>query len=312
MKNILIQALRGETAVPAFNFYNLESFRAISAAAAETRRPVIFAASESAIKYMGGDFLRFVAQCLNSPSRGGGRSGAAPAGCILHLDHGHTFEACKNAISLGFHSVMIDGSDLPFAENVRLTRRVVQYAHKHGVAVEAELGMLSGTEDYYVSPISERSGRKAAEVGLYTDPAQAKKFVELTGCDSLAIAIGTSHGAYKMKPGEKLRFDILAKIRALLPKTPLVLHGASQIPQKYAQSLGLKKAEGIPAAQIRHAVRLGINKVNVDSDARLAWSATMKSAFARRSDNFDPRHYLALATAEMTELYKKEISIISG
>jgi fructose-bisphosphate aldolase class II len=271
-------------AVPAFNFYNLESFRAIEAAAAATRRPVICAASESAIKYMGDNFLQFI--IYNSQ-------------CTIHLDHGHTFEACKHAIALGFHSVMIDGSALPFDENAALTRRVVRYAHERGVAVEAELGVLCGRED----------GAGADECA-FTNPAQAKKFVELTGCDWLAIAIGTSHGAYK--GSGKLRFDILAEIRQMLPKTPLVLHGASQIPQKYAKIIGLKNAAGISPAAIRRAVALGINKVNVDSDARMAWTATMKKMFAGSLAEIDPRYFLSAAQKEMIELYKKEIELISG
>jgi fructose-bisphosphate aldolase class II len=283
MKNPLIQALRQKSAVPAFNFYNLESFRAIQAAAADTGRPVIFAASESAIKYMGGDFLRF----------------AAGGGAWLHLDHGRSFDACRRAIGLGFPSVMIDGSALPFGENAALTRRVVRYARERNVFVEAELGVLCGRED-------EVGAKKCS----FTDPLQAKKFVDLTGCDSLAIAIGTSHGAYK---GDgRLRFDILAQTRKLLPKTPLVLHGASQIPQKYARILDLQGAEGIRAPEIRRAVKLGINKVNVDSDARLAWAAAIKKMFDNFNGDFDPRHFLAAAGREMTDLYKKEILLISG
>jgi fructose-bisphosphate aldolase class II len=283
MKNPILEAFRRHSAVPAFNFYNLESFCAIARAAAETRAQVVFAASESAIAYMGGDFLKAF---------------AAPRGW-LHLDHGRSFDACRRAVALGFRSVMIDGSALPFAENVRLTRRVVGYARPRGVFVEAELGALCGRED-------DVSLKKCA----FTDPEQAKRFVGLTGCDSLAVAIGTSHGAYK---GDgKLGFDILAEIRRLLPKMPLVLHGASQIPSKYARILGLQGAEGIPPPQIRRAVACGINKVNVDSDARLAWTAVMKTMMAKSGGDFDPRHFLSAATREITELYKKEIKLISG
>jgi len=300
MKNMLPQALKNGRAVPAFNFYNLESLKAIQAAAKELRAPVIFAASESAVKYMGDDFLRWAAQ--NN---------------FVHLDHGLSFESCKHAIALGFKSVMIDGSALPFAENVKLTRRVVEYAHKHGVLVEAELGTLCGTED-------DIKNKRCA----FTDPAEAKKFVELTGCDSLAIAIGTSHGAFKRswssrgmgpltltegsRSSTTLHFDILKEIRALLPRTPLVLHGASRIPEKYTKALGLKHAGGIPAAEIKRAIKGGIAKVNIDSDARLAWTATMKQMLGKLNDNFDPRHYLAAASNEMTELYKKEIKLIYG
>ncbi|MDR3208431.1 MAG: class II fructose-bisphosphate aldolase family protein [Rickettsiales bacterium] len=287
MKNLLNQVLRRNSAVPAFNFYNLESFHAISAAARETGRPVIFAASESAIRYMGDAFLRDFAV----------KNG------YVHLDHGRSFEAVKRAVALGFQSVMFDGSMLPFDENVRLTRRAADYARRRGVWIEAELGVLCGTED----------GVRAPHCG-FTDPAQAKKFVELTGCDSLALAIGTSHGAHK--GNGRLRFDILAEVRRLLPKTPLVLHGASQIPKKYARVLGLKDASGIPAAEIKKAVALGINKVNVDSDARLAWMATVRRMF---SDQFavpaagiDPRRILSAATDEMTKLYVGEIRLICG
>jgi len=287
IKNPLLAALKGKTAIPAFNFYNLESLRAIISAADAARRPVILAATESAMAYMGDDFLSWVAARICGASR------------ILHLDHGRSFESCKRAITLGFQSVMIDGAALPWNENVRLTRRVVEYAHKHGVLVEAELGAIGGAKD----GVDGKGGE-------FTDPAKAKKFVESTGCDWLAVAIGTTHGAYK--GSGKLRMDILEKIHEAVPKTPLVLHGASQIPPKYARALGLAKAAGIPAAEIRRATKLGVAKVNIDSDARLAWTATMKQAFAQGSENFDPRHYLALASSEMIRLYKEEIKIICG
>ena len=301
MKGVLDKALRRGAAVPAFNFYNLESLRAIVDAARAARAPVILAASEGAIKYMGADFVRWAA-----------------AQYPLHLDHGRSFEACKNAISLGFQSVMIDGSRLPFAENVKLTRRVVQYAHKRGVWVEAELGAIGGVEDgagaakpraYNLDPAVKPRDDKGI-----TDPEQAKMFVKSTGCDSLAVAIGTAHGAYKRDSGFGIRdsgFDILKEIRRLLPHVPLVLHGASQIPQKYVKILGLSDASGTSGADIRRAVKLGINKVNVDSDGRLAWTAAMKQMFAKKSDGFDPRKYLAAASAEMVELYKKEIKLIN-
>ena len=291
IKNPLPAALKDKTAIPAFNFYNLESLRAIVSAADAAQRPVILAATESAMAYMKGDFLSWVAEHTCGAAQRGMR--------ILHLDHGRSFESCKRAISLGFQSVMIDGAALPFEQNVRLTRRVVEYAHKHGVLVEAELGAIGGAKE----GVDGKGGE-------FTDPAEAKKFVELTGCDWLAVAVGTSHGAYK--GSGKLRMDILEKIHAAVPKTPLVLHGASQIPPKYARALGLKNASGIPASEIRRAIRLGVAKVNVDSDARLAWTATMKQALARQSDNFDPRHYLALASSEMAQLYKEEIKLICG
>ncbi|MDR1027436.1 MAG: class II fructose-bisphosphate aldolase [Rickettsiales bacterium] len=311
--------LRLGRAIPAFNFYNLESLKAILTAA--DGRPVICAASESAIKYMGDDFLRDF---------------AAPR-CWLHLDHGRSIDAVKHAIKLGFSSVMIDGSALPFSENVKLTRAAVALAHKHNIPVEAELGTLSGFEEG-VSGIREQ-GSRTEKNGIipernspslakgwpprsggrgsgnnFTNPAQALQFVNATACDSLAIAIGTSHGAYK---GDgHLRFDILTAIRKLLPKTPLVLHGASTIPQKYARILGLKGAEGIAPAEIRRAVKLGINKVNIDSDARLAWTAGLQSFISKDQKAgqpiFDPRAILAAATAEVIKLYKEDIKIICG
>jgi len=272
--------LRCRKSVPAFNFYNLESLRAIAAASRESGVGVIFAVSEGALKYMGDDFAEWVAKKYP-----------------LHLDHGGSFDACKHAISLGFQSVMIDGSRLSFSENVRVSRRVVEYAHRRGVWVEAELGAIGGVEDGV--------NGKGGEV---TDPVEAKKFVEAAGCDSLAVAVGTTHGAHKGVG--KIRVDVLEKIRAAIPKTPLVLHGASQIPQKYAKALGLKNAAGIPAAEIRRAVAAGINKVNVDSDGRLAWCSAMKKAFEKKSDDFDPRHYLRGAFDEMVRLYREEIKVI--
>jgi len=278
MKQKIFQVLG---AVPAFNFYNLESLRAIERAA--NGKPVIYAVSESAMDYMGDEFLRWAAKTH-----------------YLHLDHGHSLESVRRAIRLGFRSVMIDGSALPFAENLKLTRRVVWFAHWRRVFVEAELGALCGFED------ENTTGGKCE----FTMPKQAKAFVRRTHCDSLAIAIGTSHGAYK--GNGKLRFDILAEIHKLLPKIPLVLHGASQIPAEYAKILGLKQTSGIAAAQIRKAIKLGIKKVNVDSDARLAWTATMKKQLAGKTTNFDPRCFLSAAADEMIKLYKTEIKLISG
>ncbi|MDR2770309.1 MAG: ketose-bisphosphate aldolase [Rickettsiales bacterium] len=283
MKNILKTALEQRTAIPAFNIYNLEGLQAVLAACAATGKIAILAMSGAALNYADNDFASF-----------------ATTQGWMHLDHGKTPEICKHAISLGFKSVMIDGSSLPFEENAALTKQVVETAHKSGVFVEAELGTLCGIED----DISNAAC-------TYTDPQQAEKFVKMTGCDSLAIAIGTSHGAFKMKPGDTLRFDILEETRQRLPETPLVLHGASQIPQQYAEIMGLENADGIPAEQIARAVKLGINKVNVDSDARLAWCAAMKAEFSKNLKNFDPRHYLTLAREEMKKQYIAELSSIS-
>ncbi|MDR1826443.1 MAG: class II fructose-bisphosphate aldolase family protein [Rickettsiales bacterium] len=281
MKHVLDKAVCLGVTTPAFNFYNLESLSAIQRAVDETGARVIFAVSESAFQYMGDEFLRWA--CARN---------------YLHLDHGKSFDICKRAIALGFKSVMIDGSHLSFDENVKLSRRVAAFAHARGVWVEAELGSIGGVED-----------NVSGDVGL-TNPLDAARFVKSVGCDSLAIAIGTSHGAHK--GGGPLRFDILREVRKLLPDVPLVLHGASQIPEKYAKVVGLKKSGGTAAADIKKAVKFGINKVNIDSDARLAWTAAVKIEFAKKTGNFDPRHYLGAATEELVRLYKEEIKLIAG
>jgi len=290
-EKMLKSALLGGYAVPAFNFFNMEGLQAIMAAVTETRSPVIISVSESAIKYIGAELLM-------------GMVGAIPKTkqVALHLDHGYTYESCKAAINLGFSSVMIDGSALPFDENVALTRRVAAYAHNRGVSVEAELGALAGIEDDVHS-----------DKTIYTNPDDVVKFVKKTGCDSLAVAIGTSHGAYKRhSESEELRFDILKKIAKLLPDFPLVLHGASAIPQEFIADINanggkIKGAMGIPAEQIRKAVKLNICKVNVDSDARLAWMAAVRTELSEAPSNFDPRKPLAAAREKMTQLYINEI-----
>ena len=284
------QILQVGAAMPAFNFFNLETVQAITDAVRETGQPVLLAASTSAIKYMGDDFARFVA------------AGSIP----VHLDHGASMDDIRCAIDLGFSSVMIDGSHLSFNENVVLTREVVEYSHGHGVVVEGELGTIGGIEDDV-----------SRDTILYTRPDDAVKFVAETGVDSLAIAIGTSHGAFKTQiiraPGDPiLKFDILRAIRTALPDTPLVLHGASTIPEKYTQVLDMSTAGGIPEAEIKEAVKLGINKINVDSDARLAFMSTMKTEMAAHPDKFDPRYFLGSARREMSEYYKYSINLICG
>jgi len=293
------QILEVGRAMPAFNFYNLESWQAITAAARETGKPVLLAASTSAIKYMGGAFATFVA-------KGGVRSEELGVALPVHLDHGASMYDIKMAVGLGFQSVMIDGSHLSLDENIALTREVVEYAHSHGVVVEGELGTIGGVED-----------DKSSDSIIYTQPEDAVRFVSETGVDSLAIAIGTSHGAFKTAvkraPGEPiLRFEILKAIRAALPNTPLVLHGASTIPEKYTRVLGMDSAGGIPEDEIREAVRLGINKINVDSDARLAFMATFKTALADNPDKFDPRFFLSCARGEMESYYRHSINLICG
>ncbi len=289
-------ALRRKFAVPAFNFYNLETLKAILGAAHDTHSPVILAVSESAMKYMGPDLMMgmIAGSCI------------APRDNIaLHLDHGSSFQSCKDAIDMGFSSVMIDASHLTLGENIKLTKQVVAYAKKFDVSVEAELGILAGIED-----------EKSALKNIYTNPDDVVKFIADTSVDSLAIAIGTSHGAYKRKSdNEKLRFDILATIAKRLPKFPLVLHGASSIPQNLVKKINkyggkISGARGIPTAQLKRAVSMNICKINVDSDARLAFTAAVREYLARNPGNFDPRKYLTSAMDEMKKLYINEIQNI--
>lgn len=277
--DMFADAIARKYAVPAFNFYNLETLTAIIAAARDTHSPVILAVSESAIKYMGADMLMgMIAGLKLSPDDG----------VALHLDHGSSFDTCAAAVDMGFSSVMIDASKLPFAQNMELSHRVAEYAHAHGVVTEAELGQLSGIED-------ENTHNT---VSSYTDPEMAVKFVAATGIDSLAVAVGTSHGAYKRKSDtEELRFDILAEIAKKLPEFPLVLHGASTIPAQWVNIINanggtISDARGIPAAQLRRAVEMNICKINVDSDLRLAFTAGVRENLAAHTNGFNPRDYL--------------------
>ena len=292
-------AIARKYAVPAFNFYNMETLSAILAAARETNSPVILAVSGSAMKYMGDDLLMGMIW---------GKKFTPENGVVLHLDHGGSFEACEHAIELGFSSVMIDGSKLPFEENVALARRVTELAHAHDVSVEAELGTLAGIEDENTH----------SETSSYTDPADVIKFVEQTGCDSLAIAIGTSHGAYKRKSDdEKLRFDILAEIAEKLPNFPLVLHGASSIPQHFVKTINefggdIAGARGIDPAQLRMATEMNICKINVDSDSRLAFTAGVRKNLAEKPAGFNPRDYLGAGRKLIVENCIDEIKNIMG
>lgn len=287
-------ALIRKYAVPAFNFYNMETLHAILNAARATHSPVILAVSESALKYMSGDILMgMIAGAKISPNDG----------VALHLDHGASFDACKYAIQLGFSSVMIDGSKLPFDENINLTRRVAELAHKHNVSTEAELGTLSGIED------ENTFGTNST----YTNPSDVIKFVSDTNIDSLAIAIGTSHGAYKRKSdSEELRFDILSEIAKKLPEFPLVLHGASTVPEQFVKTINdfggnIVGARGIPAEQIRRAVNMNICKVNIDSDSRLAFTAAVREYLQQNPEKFNPRDYLGTAIKTMQENCISEI-----
>lgn len=298
-REMFADAIARKYAVPAFNFYNMETLTAVLNAARMTHSPAILAVSESALKYMGSDMLMGMILGANiSPDEK----------IALHLDHGASFESCARAIELGFSSVMIDASKLPFDENVEITKRVVELAHKNNVSVEAELGVLSGIEDE--NTFSTNSS--------YTNPDDVEKFVRATGIDSLAIAIGTSHGAYKRRrDDEELRFDILADVATRLPEFPLVLHGASNIPQKLITIINeyggkLSGARGIDVAQLRRATNMNICKINVDSDLRLGFVAATRRALAENPQNFNPREFLSAATTTMTQICADEIRDIMG
>lgn len=296
---IFADAIKRQYAVPAFNFYNMETLGAILDAAHITQSPIILAVSESALKYMGADILIGMIQGAK----------ITPADKIaLHLDHGGSFDACKHAIELGFSSVMIDASKLPFDENITISKDVADFAHKHNVSVEAELGTLSGIED------ENTFGTQSS----YTNPSDVEKFVKATGIDSLAIAIGTSHGAYKRKrDDEELRFDILADVAARLPGFPLVLHGASNIPQKLITIINefggkLSGARGIDENQLRRATKMNICKINVDSDLRLGFTAAVRKSLYENPENFNPREFLSNARRTMTQICIDEIKNIMG
>lgn len=289
-------ALKGQYAIGAFNFYNMESFAAILGAARETHSPVILAVSESALKYLSDDMLiAMISAAHITPDEN----------VALHLDHGHSYESCAHAIDLGFSSVMIDASNLPFGENVALSAQVAEYAHAHNVSTEAELGILGGHEDENTFSNDKR----------YTNPDDVAQFIAQSGVDSLAVAIGTSHGAYKMKiENPKLRFDILDNIMEKAPNFPLVLHGASSIPDKFIQTINqnggnIQNAHGIPIEQLKRAAQTNICKINVDSDSRLAFTAAIRKKLSTVPDIFNPREYLATA---MQAVYENTIDEIKN
>ena len=273
------KAMEENYAIGAFNINNMEFVQAIMDAAAEQNSPVILQTSSSAIKYARIPYLRKMIEA-------GLEEHDIPV--ALHLDHGPDFETAKMCIDNGYTSVMIDGSKYEYEENVRLTRQVVDYAHAHGVVVEAEIGRLAGVEDEV---------NVADDDALYTNPEQARDFVAATGVDSLAIAIGTSHGAYKFKGDAKLRFDILEKVKALIPNTPIVLHGASTVIQEYVQMCNqyggnLPGAKGCPDEMLHEASQRGVSKINVDTDLRLAMTGAIRKVFAEKPEEFDPRKYM--------------------
>ena len=279
----------------AFNVNNMEIIQAIVDAAAEENSPVILQASSSAIKYARVGYLKKMVEAAIEEH---------DIPIALHLDHGPDFETCKMCVDHGFSSVMIDGSKYDFEENIDLTKKVVEYAHSKGVVVEAELGKLAGIED---------DVNVSANDAMYTDPDQAKEFVERTGCDSLAIAIGTSHGAYKFKGEAKLRFDILAEIKKRIPNTPIVLHGASTVIPELVEMCNnfggeIPGAKGVPNEMLKQAGKSGVSKINVDTDLRLAMTANIRKVFGEKPSEFDPRKYLGPAREAVKEIvgYKIE------
>lgn len=294
MKQELIKALKEKYALGAFNFVNLEMLKAIIEASLETNFPVIASVSEGALKYIGEE--ETVAMF---------KSAKKNAKVFLHLDHGKNLDLIKRTVDLGFDSVMIDASSFPFEENVKQTKEVVNYAHSKGVMVEAELGTLAGIED-----------EVKADKNIYTNPNEAKKFVELTNCDSLAVAIGTSHGAYKFSGESKLNMEVLSEIENLLPNTPLVLHGASSVPQKYVDLLNnfggnVKGAKGVDEKLLYEAChKHNICKINSDTDLRITFTATIRKYLTENPEVFDLRKYLGAGKEEVKKLLIEKIKLL--
>ena len=313
-RELFKKAFAGKYAIPAFNFNNMEQMQAIIQACVEEDSPVILQVSSGARKYANQTLLRYMAQGAVEYAKELGNN----IPIVLHLDHGDTFELCQSCIDMGFSSVMIDGSHHPYDQNVELTARVVEYAHKYDVTVEGELGVLAGIEDDVV-----------AEHHTYTQPEEVEDFVSKTGVDSLAISIGTSHGANKFKPEQctrdangvlvppPLRFDILEEIEKIIPGFPIVLHGSSSVPQEYVKIINenggkLKDAIGIPEDQLRRAAKSAVCKINIDSDGRLAMTASIRQTFNEHPEWFDPRQYLGPAREELKKLYKHKCVAVLG
>ncbi|MDR0461953.1 MAG: class II fructose-1,6-bisphosphate aldolase [Christensenellaceae bacterium] len=295
-KELLILAKKRNRAICAFNVNNMELIQAITSAADETKTGVILQASAGAVKYAGITYIRKLVEAA-------AESISVPV--ALHLDHGDSFEACKMAVDGGFTSVMIDGSHLPFEDNIKLTKKVVDYAHKKGVSVEGELGQIAGVED-----------EVSAEHSHYTDPAMAREFVEKTGVDSLAVSIGTAHGAFKYKSAPKFAFDVLEQIQKEIPNTPLVLHGASSVVPEAVATINkfggkIENAMGVSEETLAKSIPLGVRKINIDSDLRLVFTATLREYFAKNPAQFDPRGYLKEAREQVKQLVIKKLKVFS-
>ncbi len=315
-REMFAKAVKGGYAIPAFNFNNMEQLQAIIQAAAELRSPVILQVSKGARNYANQTLLRYMAQGAVEYAK---ELGWENPQIVLHLDHGDSFELCKSCVDFGFSSVMIDASSLPYEDNIALTKKVVDYAHKYDVTVEAELGVLAGVEE-----------EVASEVSHYTKPEEVVDFATRTGCDSLAISIGTSHGAYKFKPEQctrdpktgrlvppPLAFDVLKAVEEQLPGFPIVLHGSSSVPQEYVDMINkyggkLPDAVGIPEEQLRLAAKSAVCKINIDSDSRLAMTAAVRKDLYENPGHFDPRQYLKPARDEMKKMYIHKIVEVLG
>ena len=314
-REMFAKAIKGGYAIPAFNFNNMEQLQAIIQAAAETKSPVILQVSKGARNYANQTLLRYMAEGAVEYAK---ELGWEHPQIVLHLDHGDSFEICKSCIEYGFSSVMIDGSSLPYEENVALTKKVVDYAHQYDVTVEGELGVLAGVED-----------EVSAEHSSYTRAEDVEDFVKKTGVDSLAISIGTSHGANKFRPEQctrnadgilippPLRFDILAEIEKRIPGFPIVLHGSSSVPQDQVKIINtyggaLKDAIGIPEEQLRQAAKSAVCKINIDSDGRLVMTATIRKIMHDKPAEFDPRKYLGPARDNLKLMYEHKIIDVLG
>lgn len=305
-KEMFAKAVKGGYAIPAYNFNNMEQLQAIISACVETASPVILQVSSGARKYANQTLLRYMAQGAVEYAKELSDGKGIPI--VLHLDHGDSFELCKDCIDMGFSSVMIDGSHHSYDDNVELTKKVVEYAHANDVVVEGELGVLAGVED-----------EVSSDKHVYTQPDEVEDFVSKTGVDSLAIAIGTSHGAYKFKPGDdpKIRLDILHEIEKRIEGFPIVLHGSSSVPQDIVKIINenggkLKDAIGIGEDQLREAARSAVCKINIDSDGRLAMTAAIRKVFNEKPEEFDPRKYLGPARDALKELYIHKIKNVLG
>ena len=303
-KEMLEKAYKGGYAVGAFNVNNMEIIQGIMEAATEQNAPVILQVSAGARKYANPIYLKKLVEAAVECSKLSGKD--IPV--ALHLDHGPDFETCKACIDSGFTSVMIDGSKYSFEENVELTKKVVEYAHPRGVVVEAEIGKLAGIEDDV--NVSDTDA-------MYTNPDEAVEFVKRTGCDSLAIAIGTSHGAYKFKGEPKLRFDILKKVQEKLPGFPIVLHGASSVPQEFVEMCNeyggnIPGAKGVPEEMLNEAATMAVCKINIDSDIRLAMTANIRKCFVEEPEVFDPRIYLGKAREAVKNMVSHKIVNVLG